>query len=225
VLLGAAALGVVAGACGGYLVQADREPTRLPPLSQPALARAGGDAPVRLPAAQDRRVRTDGDLRKLLLKKPRGARDAEWLEGTDGWLDAAAYAATYGAPTEKYEQLIHDEFRRAAITGWDVGDSYTVEIRLVQFREEEVLAALESSDENRHWAAWPDSEGWTIPGTGDGEAFVHQRTEAEPGQGPAYEAEAYAWRGDIAMEILMTSGERIGKEKIIDVARRQMERL
>ncbi|MEU6103759.1 hypothetical protein [Streptomyces flaveolus] len=225
ILGAAAALGLVAGACGGYLVQADREPTRLPPLSQPELARAGGDAPKRLPAAQDRRVRTDGDLRKLLLKKPQGARDAEWLEGTDGWLDAASYADTYGVPAEKYEQLIHDEFRRAAITGWDVGDSYSVEIRLVQFREEEVLAALESSDDNRHWAAWPDTVGRAIPGTGDGEAFVHQRTETEPGQGQAYEAEAYAWRGDIAMEVLISSGKPVSKKQIMDVAERQMERL
>ncbi|WP_442738151.1 hypothetical protein ACQUSN_12805 [Streptomyces pseudogriseolus] len=74
-LIGAAlVLGLVAGTCTGYLVQAGRAPTPLPPLSQPVLAQARGEGPAPLPAAQDRRVRTDGDLRELLLKKPRAAK-------------------------------------------------------------------------------------------------------------------------------------------------------
>ena len=36
-IAGAVVLGLVAGTCTGYLVQADREPTKLPPLSQPTL--------------------------------------------------------------------------------------------------------------------------------------------------------------------------------------------
>src|SRR5262245_49039165 len=65
--IGAAALlGVVAGTCAGYLVQAGREPAKLPSLSQPVIKQAKGDVEP-LSAAQDRRLRTDGDLRKLLL--------------------------------------------------------------------------------------------------------------------------------------------------------------
>ncbi|MGK9459664.1 hypothetical protein ACSLFT_06405 [Streptomyces sp. G6] len=222
----ATALGLVAGTCAGYLVQADREPPPLPPLSQPELARAEGEAAGRLPAAQDRKVRTDGDLRELLLKKPREARQAEWVQGTDGWFDAVSYAETYGRPAEKFSQQIKDEFRRAAITCWEVGDSYTVEIRLVQFWEEEVMAALESTDEARHWTGWQDdTDRWVIPGTGDGEAFVHHQPETEPGFEPVYTAKAFAWRGDIAMEIFISGGEPISKQTIMDVAERQMERL
>lgn len=228
-LLGTAVvLGLVAGTCGGYLVQADREPTKLPSLSQPLLAPDKGPAPKRLPAAQDRRVRTDGDLRELLLKKPRGARDAEWLASVDGWLDLAAYVETFGRPDEQFSQYVHDEFRRAAVTGWDVGQSYSVEIRLIQFRQEEVLSAIEASDTGRHWAGWAwhgDTGRWPIPGTGDGEAFVHRRPEAEPGSSPVYTAEAHAWRGDIQMEIWVTGTEPIGKKQIMDLAQRQMERL
>ncbi|MFE1256323.1 hypothetical protein [Streptomyces fungicidicus] len=80
----AAVLGVVAGTCAGYLVQADREPTELPPLSQPVLPQAKGGAPEPLSADEDRRVKTDGDLRKLLIKKPRGAKEADWPMGGDG---------------------------------------------------------------------------------------------------------------------------------------------
>ncbi|WP_030187970.1 hypothetical protein [Streptomyces violaceorubidus] len=228
IIAAAAALGLVAGACTGVLVQADREPTKLPPLSQAALAHGTGKAPKPLSADQDRRVRTEGDLRELLLKKPRGAREAEWLESVDGWMDLATYAATFGRPDEQFSQYVHDDFRRAAVTGWETGDTRNVEIRLIQFRQEEVLSALEGSDNGRHWAGWgreDDTDRWPIPGTGDGEVFVHKRPEAEGGSLPVYSAEAHAWRGDIEMEIWMTGTERIGKDQIMDLARRQMERL
>ncbi|MFD0508364.1 hypothetical protein ACFQ0G_47425 [Streptomyces chiangmaiensis] len=133
----AAVLGIVAGTCTGYVVQAGREPTKLPSLSQPALRQAKGQAPEPLSAERDRRVKTDGDLRRLLLKKPAGAKDAEWLEGSDGWLDLAGYADYYEQPDKAFGDLVGDEFRRAAITGWEVGDSDTVEILLIQFRQEE----------------------------------------------------------------------------------------
>ncbi len=136
-LIGAAlVLGLVAGTCAGYLVQAGREPTPLPPLSQPVLAQAEGEGPDPLSAARDRRVRTDGDLRKLLLKKPHGAKSADWLQGSDGWLDLADYAESYTVPYETFGDLITDEFRRAAVTAWEADDGYTVEISLVQFRQE-----------------------------------------------------------------------------------------
>ncbi|MFD4262153.1 hypothetical protein ACFWR9_32135 [Streptomyces sp. NPDC058534] len=220
-------LGLVAGTCGGYLVQADRRPTKLPSLTQPLSPPAVGKTPKPLPAAQDRRVRTDGDLRKLLLKKPRGAREAEWVEGADGWMDLASYAEKYQKTGKKFSQYIHDEFRRAAVASWSVDDSYNVEIYLVQFHQEEVLAAVEASDTGRHWAGWVwDTNRWAIPGTGDGQVFVHNQPEPERNYGrQAYVAEAYAWRGDIQMEILITGSKRVSKKLIADLAKRQMERL
>jgi len=224
----AAVLGLVAGTCTGVLVQAGREPTKLPPLSQAALARGEGAAPKPLPADQDRRVRTDGDLRELLLKKPRGARDIEWLDDVDGWMDLASYVGTFGSPSEQFSEYVHDDFRRAAVTRWRTGATRTVEIRLIQFHQEEVLSALEGSDTGRHWAGWgreDDTDRWPIPGTGDGEVFVHNRPESVDGSPPLYSAEAHAWRGDVEMEIWFADTERIGKDQIMDLARRQMERL
>ncbi|MGW4549496.1 hypothetical protein ACWEN4_24505 [Streptomyces violaceorubidus] len=228
IIAAAAALGLVAGTCTGVLVQADREPTKLPPLSQAALAHGTGKAPKPLSADQDRRVRTDGDLRELLLKKPRGAREAEWLGDADGWMDLATYTGTFGGPSEQFSKYVHDDFRRAAVTHWRTGATRTVEIRLIQFRQEEVLSAIEGSDNGRHWAGWgreDDTDRWPIPGTGDGEAFVHNRPESVDGSPPLYSAEAHAWRGDIEMEILVADTDRIGKDQIMDLARRQMERL
>ncbi|WP_328502545.1 hypothetical protein OG828_26860 [Streptomyces sp. NBC_00457] len=223
-IAGAAALGLVAGTCTGYLVQADREPTKLPSLSQPTLPQARGEEPEPLSAAQDRRVKTDGDLRKLLLKKPAGAQDADWLPG-DGWMDLAAYADTYEKPDRKFGDLIGEEFRRAAVTGWESGTT-TVEIRLIQFRQEEALAAAGSVDNSQHWAdAEGANESWTLPGTGNGMAYVYTEPEREAGYLPVYSAEAHAWRGDIAMEMWVYGAEPISKKTIMDLAKRQMERL
>lgn len=220
----AAVLGLVAGTCTGYLVQADRKPTRLPSPVQPLAAPGEGEVPKRLPAAQDRRVRTDGDLRELLLKKPRGARDLAWPEGGDGWMGLAAYAETFHRSSEMFESLLHDEFRRAVVGGWSVGGSYSVNIRLIQFRQEEVLVTAEANESAQSWADEVDSESWPVPGTGDGRAYVHA-PGGERGEEPTYTAEAHARRGDILVEIYVGGEKRINKKTILDLAERQMERL
>lgn len=221
---GAALLGLVAGACTGYLIQADRRPTALPPLSQPQLAQAKGKAPEPLSAARDRQVRTDGDLRKLLLKKPRGAKPADWTPG-DGWMDLDAYAETYEEPRNMFGRLIADEFRRAAVTGWEDGGQ-TVEVRLIQFRQQESLEAADSTDSSQYWAdREPETDSWSVAGTGNGMAYVHHRPDSDPGYLPLYAAEAHAYRGDIAMEIWIYDSKPITKARIMDLAERQMERL
>ncbi|WP_371242711.1 hypothetical protein [Streptomyces pimonensis] len=222
----AAVLGVVAGTCTGYLVQADREPTGLPPLSQPVLAQSRGEAPEPLPAARDRRVRTDGDLRELLLEKPRGAREPGWPVGEDGWMELAEYAGYYEESGSMFGQLAMDEFRRAAVVGWLDDDGYSVEIRLVQFRQEETLAAADSVENGQYWAEdGEDTDSWAVPGTEEGRAYVHRSPDVEPGYEPLYGAEAHAWRGDIAMEVWVHGSKPVPKKMIMDLAERQMERL
>ncbi|MEU6092966.1 hypothetical protein ABZ865_40685 [Streptomyces sp. NPDC047085] len=219
----AALLGVVAGACTGYLIQAGREPTKLPPLSQPVVERAKGEVEP-LSAARDRRVKTDGDLRKLLLPRPKGARDTEYVVA-DGWMDLAAYADRYENPGNAFDNLVDDEFRRAAATSWRVGDA-NVEIYLVQFRQESKPAASEWAESGTYWAEHEgDSRSWPIPGTGDGTAFVHDKPERKAGYLPLYTAEAYAWRGDVCMEIVIYDSKPIPKAKIMDLAERQVGRL
>ncbi|MFF6811089.1 hypothetical protein ACFZAG_14545 [Streptomyces sp. NPDC012403] len=227
VLIAAAAvLGVVAGTCAGYLVQADREPTGLPPLSQPVLTRSGGEAPEPLSADRDRRVRTDGDLRELLLKKPRGTQEPEWPTGEDGWMDLAEYAGYYEESGSMFGQLAMDGFRRAAVVGWLDDDDYSVEIRLVQFRQEEGLVAAGNAENGRYWADdAEDTDSWAVPGTGDGRAYVHNSPDVQPGYEPLYAAEAHAWRGDISMEIWVYGPKPVPKKMIMDLAERQMERL
>lgn len=226
VLIAAAAvLGVVAGTCTGYLIQADRDPTPLPSLSQPVLAQAEGDGPEPLSAAQDRRVRTDGDLRKLLVKKPAGTRTAAWLSSVDGWLSLPAYANTYVKPGEAFGEAVGFEFRRAVSTGWTKGQA-DFEVRLVQYRQQEVLGASEVTSGNQYWAADESrTRSWSLPGSENGMVYVHDKPETKPGYLPQYYAEAYAWRGDIAVMVWIYDTKPVPKKTIMDLAERQMERL
>ncbi|MEU0422924.1 hypothetical protein ABZ235_04790 [Streptomyces canus] len=224
-IAGAAVLGGVAGTCTGYLIQADREPTKLASLSQPSLAQAKGPAPEPLPASQDRRVKTDGDLRKLLLKKPAGAKAADWLSDHDGWLDLAAYAEVYEKPAGAFSDLVADQFRRAAVVGWETGNR-RVTIRLVQYRQEESVVTADVVSGDQYWATEePSTRSWAVPGTGSGMAYVHDRPDTEPGYLPDYQAEAHASRGDIVMEVWVDDTKPVSKKTIMDLAERQMERL
>ncbi|WP_244317647.1 hypothetical protein [Streptomyces bauhiniae] len=220
----AVALGLVAGSCAGYLVQAGRTPDKLPPLSQPSLAQAQGHGPAPLSAAQDHQVKVDGDLRKLLLKRPGGTRANPAIESDDGWLDLSAYAELYTKPDGAFRDLVGDEFRRAAVTGWIESGDRTVEIRLIQFRQVESQAAEEEAFGGRGWAADDaHTRSWPVPGTGDGEFFVHDRPESRFGSG--YVAEAHAYRGDIAMEMWVGDTKPVSPARVRELARAQMERL
>ncbi|WP_405972711.1 hypothetical protein OG496_26850 [Streptomyces sp. NBC_00988] len=222
----AAVLGVVAGTCTGFLVQANRAPDALPSLSQATLTQAKGPAPEPLSAAQDREVKVDGDLRKLLLKRPSGARDADYTTGEDGWLDLAGYAEMYDRPANAFPELVANEFRRAAVANWREGSSLFVEIRLVQYRQQDQLVVPDSASSAYTYAEnKPHTDSWPIPGTGDGMAYVHNSPDREAGYTDVYNADAHAWRGDIEMEIWVSSGSPVPKKKIMDLAKRQMERL
>jgi hypothetical protein len=223
-LLGAAVLGLISGLCAGYQIQAGRQPTKLPPLSQPRLEQTAGEASAPLPAARDRKVETDGDLRRLLLKKPDGARAAEFL-GEDGWMSLPELAETYDDPSDGYGWLLYEEFRRAAALGPADGGTRTVEIRLLQFRQEEVLGARDQAKEGNDWTGQPsDAESWAIPGTGDGKAYTFRKPRSRDGVS-MYQAEAHAWRGDVYLQIWMHDTRPIPKQAIVDLAKRQMERL
>ncbi|MBE8478235.1 hypothetical protein [Streptomyces justiciae] len=219
----AAVLGVVAGTCTGFVVQANREPTALPPLSQPVVKQAKGEVEP-LSAAQDRHVKIDGDLRKLLLKKPKGARAADYM--TNGWMDLAEYADNFDKPATAFGNLATDEFRRAAVIGWRESGNSSVVVQLVQFRQVRGLTAEQSTSNEQSYAGdESDTDSWPIPGTGDGWVYVHHSPDRKPGYLPLYTAEALATRGDIAVTVWVFDSKPITKKKIMDLAKRQMGRL
>ncbi|MEU6845986.1 hypothetical protein ABZ930_29330 [Streptomyces sp. NPDC046716] len=224
-LIGAAAvLGVVAGLCTGYVVQAGRAPDPLPPLAQQKVAQTkGGKAPEALSAAQDRRIKTDGDLRKLLVPKPSGAQRATGIP--QGWVDQFGFAADYDRPADAFRDLSADSFRRAATVSWQRGQSTTA-VNLVQFRETEHLASQDYVSVQGDFATEDSgNDGEPIPGSAEGRVYVYERPDTKPGYLPMYTSHTLAARGDIVMDIWMYDTKPISKKSAMDLAKRQLERL
>ncbi|MEV6016297.1 MULTISPECIES: hypothetical protein [unclassified Streptomyces] len=216
----AAVLGLVAGTCTGFLVQAHRAPTKLPSLSQPVVTQAKGPGPDPLSAAQDHRVKTDGDLRKLLIARPKGTKVPDWAPESDGWLTLAAYADSLRNADQEFPSLIKSEFRRAAGVSWTDSSTSSVQVRLVQYRQEEYLGAAGRAG---RWDV-RGTRSWPVPGAGDGMVYLFG-PERKAGYLPFYKAQAAASRGDIAMEIWIYDSKPIPKSKIMNLAKRQLERL
>ncbi|MEU0677312.1 hypothetical protein ABZ330_31335 [Streptomyces sp. NPDC006172] len=219
-IAGAAALGVVVGVCAGYTVQAGRDPEP-PALAQPSLPQARGSEPTPASAAEDRKSRTDGDLRELLLEKPGGATTPDWVD-PQGWADLEAYTDGADDPDQAAAELAGREFLRAAVTGW-YADGHEVEIWLAQYgRNKAPTAPADDSGSARYWAETdPDVRSRPVAGTGEGMAYTHP----EPDDTHQYTAEAHAWRGALTAHIWIRADSPISLDTVTDLAERQMERL
>ncbi|MDT0378575.1 hypothetical protein RM572_07255 [Streptomyces sp. DSM 42041] len=230
-LAAAALLGVVAGVATGYTVQAERPPTPLPPLSQAQLSYPDKHVPADewepVPAKHDRRVRTDGDLRKLLVKKPKGAREFSFLPITDGWVTPADYARGFEQPGSMFDSLLEMNVRRIAATEWEHGDQVT-SVVLVQFHDQSARSAPGHAWSQGSYMVGDDyagNGGHPIEGSDDGRYWVYDTPFREPGYLPVYGARALACRGDIVLDIHITDTGPIGSDEIRDIAERQLERL
>ncbi|MEU1278717.1 hypothetical protein [Streptomyces sp. NPDC005805] len=222
-------LGLVAGTVTGYAVQYQREPTPLPVLSQPDLrtpkpVAAGPDTTTRSLNA-NRWVKTDGDLRELLLRKPKGAK----TEVKADWEDLYSFAHWFEEEESMFRELLADEFRRSASVSWSQRGRVYVDIRLIQFREQEEKKA-ESFGEGQQWYLdeddWAGNDGEPIPGSADGRTYVFDEPLREAGYEPLYRGRAVAWRGDIVMIIEYADNAGPVDEKALkSLAKRQLERL
>ncbi|MFD8967536.1 hypothetical protein ACFV0C_21510 [Streptomyces sp. NPDC059568] len=229
----AAVLGIVAGTATGYAVQADRAPTPLPMLAQPGLAYPAkslpkGKEPEPLSAEEDSQVRTDGDLRKLLLKRPAGARESTEAGAADGWLSLDEYARDFEEPGFMFEDLAGAGFRRAAGASWEQGEYRETEIVLVQFRPSMSLGAGSHAlmQQGYMHASWrgAGNTGDPIKGSSNGRYYVYD-VKREAGYLPQYRARAIAQRGDVMFDIHIYDTEPISKKDIRTLAERQLERL
>ncbi|MFG3042740.1 hypothetical protein ACGFYZ_38165 [Streptomyces sp. NPDC048330] len=224
----AAVLGVVGGTAVGYRIQADREPTPLAALNQPGLAHpakplAAGEEPEPLSAKEDRQVRTDGDLRKLLVPRPAGAKAG----GEDGWVSLSAYTSDYNWPDAAMEFQLEQGVRRIATRSWRVGAYRHVTVNLLQYRPGSQIGALNFVEDQIAFAADEDQAGTggeELKGSGNGRSFLYP-VEREAGYLDLYEARAFAQRGDIAMEIMIFDTKKIAEKDIRSLAERQLERL
>ncbi|MGY0024961.1 hypothetical protein [Streptomyces sp. cg35] len=220
----AAVLGAVAGVCTGFVVQAGRAPDPLPPLAQKKVTQAGGTARQVFAATGDHRVRTDGDLRKLLVARPAGTQKSDSVQG---WRNQYGYANDFEEPDYMFSELSDGSFRRAALIAWEKGRSAT-EVHLVQFRDAEQLGSREFLSSQQSYMGereWAGNDGEPIPGSTDGRVYVFDRPQTKPGYLPWYRARALASRGDIVMDIWFYDTKPIPKKTAMNLAERQLERL
>ncbi|MGA5198660.1 hypothetical protein [Streptomyces exfoliatus] len=223
----AAVIGLVGGTATGYGIQAEREPTPLPALNQPALAYPKplpkGQEPEPLSAAEDRQVKANGDLRKLLVPRPKGAR----ADGEDGWESLAVHASAYTGPSNMLADQLDLGIRRVATRSWMSGELRSVTIQLVQYRSGSRAGAAEHVENQQRVASREDrsgSSGKEVKGSGNGRYYVFP-VEREPGYLDLYMTRAYIQHGDIAITILMSDTRKIAEKDIRSLAEQQLERM
>ncbi|MFD3531826.1 hypothetical protein [Streptomyces sp. NPDC058664] len=226
----AAVLGLVGGTAVGYGIQADREPTPLPALNQPGLAYPKplpkGQEPDPLPASEDLQAKAQGDLRKLLVPKPAGAKTPEFGD-RDGWMSASTFASRFERSGDALSYQLDLGIRRVAVTSWRTGENRVSEIRLVQYRPGDEIGAQDHVEDQQGYMPeedYADSEGEALEGSADGRYYVFP-VQKEAGYMDFYEARAYFHRGDIAVEIFIVDTKKISEKDIRSLAERQLGRL
>ncbi|MEU9297783.1 hypothetical protein [Streptomyces sp. NPDC048266] len=224
----AALLGLVGGTAVGYRIQADREPTPLPPLNQPGLAYPAkplpkGEEPDPLPASEDLQTKAQGDLRKLLVPRPAGAR----ADGEDGWESLSEYVADYNHPSYALEFQLEQSLRRVATRSWRTGEHRRVTVKLLQYRPSAGIGAWEHVRDRQTvemGEEGSDSLGEPVPGAADGRYFLYP-VERKAGYMDLHQARAYIQHGDIAIEIYISDTSKIDESDIRSLAERQLGRL
>ncbi len=224
-ILAAALLGVAGGTAFGYTVQAEREPTPLPALSQQDLA---------YPAKSDKAAKsaalggkTNGDLRKLLVGKPKGAKSTLLSSLWDGYMPVPSYVEEYENPKWMLEELTRQSIRRVAAVDWEQGYKET-QVRLVQFRADGGFGAVEHARDQLTYMPYEKNgagnEGHAIKGSAEGRAFVYP-VQNKPGYLPLYKARAIAFRGDLMVDIHIFDTKPIKVSEIRSLVERQVGRL
>ncbi|WP_406183482.1 hypothetical protein [Streptomyces sp. NBC_01006] len=228
-IAGAVVLGVLAGTVTGYAIQYDREPTPLPPLAQQKLPEpkpvAPDEATTHKTINANRWHQSDDDLTKVLIGVPSGAKVVQG----PGYDTLDSFATTFERPDAALSDFAHDGFRRLATEVWEENDRFT-EIRLVQFNT--FAGAEEFQKEQSAYMSekrYAGNSGVSLPGVPAdiGHVWVHSELDEEPGYLPQRKSRAIVRRGDIVMDIFYEDqrGRSIPESDVIDLAKRQLERL
>ncbi|MFD9353684.1 hypothetical protein [Streptomyces sp. NPDC060031] len=225
----AVVLGVLAGTVTGYAIQFNREPTPLAPLAQAKVvtpkALAPDGATTNKTINANRWHKTDDDLAKLLIEAPGGAK----VEGS-GYESLDFFAAEFFEnPEHGLPGILSDNVRRVASTVWSEDDRVFVEVRLLQFNDRSGADDYEK-EQSRYMpqVKYAGNSGVEIPGlAGDlGHVWVDAEAHEKPGYYPIRGARAIARRGDIVLDIgYFNNRGKIAESDVIDLAKRQLERL
>ncbi|RKE20404.1 hypothetical protein [Streptomyces sp. TLI_171] len=218
--LAAVLAGPVIGGVIGYGIQAARPETPLPKITAVKLDYpAERIDPGALAAAAPKPLNIDGDLRDLLVKKPDGVQEITDF-GSNGWMDAADIAETFGNTKSVFQELLLNGFRRAAVVAWEV-DGTEYRVQLIQYVPESTSTVI--SDLNVSTAGSDTSK---IPGNDDSQVLVkrdaqHYAKSTEQ----YYYGEALARKGTVLMHIQVYAKNPVDRAKLEDLAKRQWERI
>lgn len=224
-LLTAAAvvLGVLAGAGAGYKVQQDRKPTPLPRLvgAAPTQPAAPGPVPPTPKKADDANAVYEGNLLKLLLPTPKGAKQ-EYRR----WVSQAERADVYDDAAGAFTELSKDGFRRSAAARWASGKkgSIKTEVQLTQFRDE--VETDTTTYANYFEYADESHQGYSTPidGTLSGEVMPSAVPYTDEGF-DVYVGMGYARVGNIFVEVYVTDLHPVSRAQLTSVVKKQLERL
>ncbi|MFE4264155.1 hypothetical protein [Streptomyces sp. NPDC056883] len=227
-IAGAVVLGVLAGTVTGYAIQYDREPTPLAPLAQADLAYPKALAPDATTTHQtinaNRWHASDGDLTKLLVEAPSGAKKQGSGYGSLDFL-----ALEFKEPDNALRDFSSARTRRIASVSWTVGDATFVTVTVLQFADRG--GADDYQQEQSGYMSDEDhagNDGVPIPGIGSdlGRVWVDSKADEKPGYLPMRGARAVARRGDLVMDIHFANNRgKIAEGDVVDLAKRQLERL
>lgn len=211
-------LGVVGGVAGGYAVQARRQPTPLPTLSvaPPVYPRSplyDGIRPPSLPANVDDATIANGDLTKLLLPTPPGAKATF---NDHGWMSLIEEADTCTNPAPCFSTDVITGVERIADTAWNRSDGVYVEIRILQYQPGH------SDVPDNGLPSFVGSTGKTLTLPSDIAAAGYEYTD-ENGDNDDH---AMAVHGSLAVYFWVTSHTRVPDPSIVsDLITQQMARL
>ncbi|MET9852355.1 hypothetical protein ABZY57_05300 [Streptomyces sp. NPDC006450] len=227
-IAGAVVLGVLAGTITGYAIQYDREPTPLAPLAQQVIEIPDPLAPIDSTTLRsinaNRWVKTDDDLTKLLLDAPGNAK-----AGMSGTESPDAFAADwYKAPGQGLTFQTRHGVRRIAARSWSENDRDFFTVRLFQYRDRSGASGYQSDHSYMSGKEYAGNEGKDFPGVPAqfGHMWIDSKSTQEPGYHPVRSARVIARRGDMVMEIKYENNRGdVDEDRLVDVAKRQWERL
>ncbi|MCF3960506.1 hypothetical protein [Streptomyces fuscigenes] len=217
-------LGIAGGTAVGYGVQARRPPVPVGTLAQAGLTASGRSAgpAVPLPVAEDAGVPTAGDLRKVLVPVPKGARAHRVAPDVDGWLSLDGYASLYDASGNVQSTLSKYHFRRAVDEHWTQGRR-AVDVVLIQVQPGTDQYAAEIVDDlNGGRDSWAGSV--PVAGSTNG-FFIRSDIPADPGHPDLHHVAVVESRGDTVAEMHLYDPKTISTADVQALATEQMERL
>ncbi|MBZ2408858.1 hypothetical protein HX747_16185 [Streptomyces sp. L06] len=235
----AALVGAVGGTATGYAIQAERKPTPLPPLSQadlayPKKALPESERPAPLAAKHDTAVKANGDLRKLLVARPKGYTEdpSSGVMGpgnptVDNWLSPGGYSGEYVEPSQHFTDSLGSGIRRVAAANWHGSGNAHISVRLVQFRPGPIAEAQAVAMGSRQDAANHTRTG-EIDNFIESEKaawyYVHE-PDSQPGYLTNYVARATGYRGDTMFDLHFFDTKPLSEKAIKALALKQLERL